>query len=115
MPATIRSNPSRTVPRRRLTARTTPPLAARLPETKIVYISWAPTIARWSQAQREKKLNELVAEFINGQPRLQYIETYDLPLGADAKPRTDVFVSDKLHLNAAGYKLLTERVRPFVE
>jgi acetyl esterase/lipase/lysophospholipase L1-like esterase len=88
---------------------------AKLPETKVVYLALSPSLARWPQAAREKRLNELVAGFIQNNPRLGYIETYDLPLGADGKPRADVFVSDKLHFNAEGYKLLAARVRPFVE
>lgn len=47
-------------------------------------------------------------------PGLIYIDTRDLTLGADGKPRADLFVSDMLHLNEAGYKLLADRVRPFV-
>jgi lysophospholipase L1-like esterase len=38
----------------------------------------------------------------------------DISLGKDGKPRRDLFVSDGLHFNAAGYKLLAERVRPFL-
>ncbi|MEI9863658.1 MAG: hypothetical protein WDN00_03695 [Limisphaerales bacterium] len=45
-------------------------------------------------------------------PRVKYLETYDLPLGADGLPRPELFVSDKLHFNEKGYELLTERVRP---
>jgi lysophospholipase L1-like esterase len=45
---------------------------------------------------------------------LKYLETYDLPLGADGRPRAELFVADQLHFNADGYKLLTERVRPFL-
>jgi len=43
---------------------------------------------------------------------LKYIETYDLPLGADGQPRRELFVKDGLHFNADGYKLLAERIRP---
>jgi acetyl esterase/lipase/lysophospholipase L1-like esterase len=86
-------------------------IQARLPKTEITFISLSPSLARWSQAQREKKLNELIAAFVKGKPRLQYIETYDLPLGSDGKPRAELFVADKLHFNDAGYKLLAERVR----
>jgi lysophospholipase L1-like esterase len=35
-------------------------------------------------------------------------------LGPDGQPRPELFVADKLHFNAAGYKLLAEKVRPFV-
>jgi len=35
-------------------------------------------------------------------------------LGADGQPRPELFIADKLHLSAAGYKLLAECVRPFL-
>jgi len=84
----------------------------KLPATKLVYISWSPTIARWKQHEQEKQLNTLVAAYGADKPWLQYIETYDLPLGTNGLPRRELFVSDKLHFNAAGYKLLADRVRP---
>jgi hypothetical protein len=87
---------------------------ARLPETKIIFISWSPTPSRWPQHEKERTLNTLVADYIRGKPFLQYIETYDLPLGADGRPRPELFEADQLHFNAAGYKLLAERVRPFL-
>lgn len=90
-------------------------MRAKLPDTKIIFLSLSPSLARWQQASREKKLNELVAGFAQAQRLVNYLETYDLPLGADGKPRAELFIADKLHFNAAGYKLLAERVRPFVE
>ncbi|MDD5139885.1 MAG: GDSL-type esterase/lipase family protein [Verrucomicrobiales bacterium] len=85
---------------------------AKLPETEIVFISWNPTPARWKQHEQEKELNRLVADFACQTPHLKYIEAYDLSLGADGQPRPELFVADKLHFNADGYKLLAERVRP---
>ena len=85
---------------------------AKLPDAKIVFISLSPSLARWSQHEKEKALNALVAEDMRGKTYLQYIETYDVPLGADGLPRAELFVADKLHFNAAGYKLFAERIRP---
>ena len=39
---------------------------------------------------------------------------YGMTLGPDGKPREDLFVADKLHFNAAGNRLLAERVRPYL-
>jgi lysophospholipase L1-like esterase len=86
----------------------------KLPETDIVFISWSPTIARWKQADKEKKLNELVEQYTHQAPHLKYIDTYSLVLGADGQPRADLFGPDKLHFNAEGYKLLAGRVRPYL-
>lgn len=85
---------------------------AKLPATDIVYIAWNPTPSRWKQHEQEKELNRLVENFVRQTPRLKYIETYDLPLGPDGLPRPELFVADRLHFNADGYKLLAERVRP---
>jgi hypothetical protein len=87
---------------------------ARLPEAKIYYISWSPSIQRWKQHDQEKDLNARVAGYITNQPYLRYIETYDLPLGPNGKPQSKLFIADGLHFDAAGYRLLAARVRPFV-
>lgn len=87
---------------------------SRLPQTEIVFISLSPSISRWQQAGKEKALNDMVAAYTRQAPRLKFIDTYNLPLGADGKPRAELFVADKLHFNEEGYKLLVERVRPFL-
>ena len=86
---------------------------AKLPAAEIVYISISPSIARWENRDREKAVNNLIEEF-NRQNHLKFIDTWTLPLGADGQPRPELFVADKLHFSAAGYKLLIERVRPFI-
>ena len=87
---------------------------AGLPEAEIVFISLSPTISRWKQAEKEKSLNAMVEDYIRGKQRLKYIDTYQMVFGADGQPRPDLFVADKLHFNAEGYKLLAERVRPYL-
>ena len=86
----------------------------KLPETEIVFIGWSPTPARWAQRDEEKKLNGLVEAYVKRTPRLKYIEAYDLTLDANGRPRPELFVEDQLHFSPAGYKLLADRVRPFI-
>jgi len=87
---------------------------AKLPETEIVFIGLSPSLARWEQHGQEKALNKLIEDYTKQATHLKYIEDYDMVLGADGKPRAELFVEDKLHFNAEGYKLLAERVRPFL-
>ncbi len=87
---------------------------ARLPKTIIVYVSQSPSIARWKQHERDKLMNTLIGAYIQGRSHLKYVETYDMVLGADGQPRPELFVEDKLHINDEGYKLLAERIRPFL-
>jgi lysophospholipase L1-like esterase len=87
---------------------------AKLPEADMVFISLSPSPARWTQRDKEKAVNTLIEEYTKQTPRLKYIEDYDMVLGADGKVRPELFVEDKLHFNAEGYKLLVERVRPYL-
>lgn len=86
----------------------------KLPDTDIVFISLCPSVARWKQAAKEKALNAMVEKCARQTPRLKYIETYTMSLGPDGQPRPELFVADKLHFNADGYKLLADRVRPWL-
>jgi lysophospholipase L1-like esterase len=56
----------------------------------------------------------MVEEYSRHTPRVKYLETYDISLGTDGQPRAELFVQDKLHFNAEGYKLLAERVRRYL-
>jgi len=89
-------------------------IRAKMPSVPIVFIGQSPAPVRWSERDEVKKLNNLVEDFSKDLPGLKYIETYDLTVTADGKPRADLFVADRLHFNAEGYKLLAERVRPVV-
>jgi len=87
---------------------------AALPAAQIVYLALSPSVARWEQHDKEKALNDLVEQYTKQAPYLKYIEDYDIALGPDGKARPELFVADKLHFNAAGYKLLAEKVRAFL-
>ncbi|HVM47796.1 MAG TPA: GDSL-type esterase/lipase family protein [Candidatus Acidoferrum sp.] len=87
---------------------------AELPEAVLFYISLNPSPSRWGQADKEKALNEMIEQFARTAPRVKYIDAWSVSLGPDGKPRPELFRADRLHFNAAGYKLLAERVRPWV-
>jgi lysophospholipase L1-like esterase len=84
---------------------------SKLPETEVVFIGLAPAPVRWSERDENKKLNALVEEWVKTTPRVKYVETYDTTVTPDGQAREELFVKDRLHFNAEGYKLLAERVR----
>lgn len=89
-------------------------MRGKLPGIPIAFIGLSPTIKRWEQVAEGDKLNALVAAHCKTQEGLSYIDCSKMTLGADGKPRPELFVDDKLHLSEAGYKLLAEAVRPFI-
>jgi hypothetical protein len=86
----------------------------KLPDIDIVYLGLSPTIKRWAQVEEGNKLNDLIAAHCQTQPHLKYIDCKTLTLDAEGKPRPELMVADKLHFSAAGYKLLVDKVRPFM-
>ena len=85
------------------------------PECEVVFISLCPAPVRWSEAEANKTLNQLVAAYAKATDKVGYIETYDMSLDASGQVREDLFVADRLHLNPEGYRLLAERVHAYVD
>jgi lysophospholipase L1-like esterase len=86
-----------------------------LPDTPIAFLSINPTPARWTQADKQKETNELIRKYISGKNGLAYIDQWEALLGPDGKPRADLHVADRLHPNAAGYKIRTELVGKYLD
>ncbi len=84
---------------------------AKLPEVRIAYMTINATPSRWANVEREKKANQLIKEYIAAGQNLDYIDTFDATLGADGKPREELFVKDRLHFNDEGYKIFAAIVR----
>ena len=85
---------------------------ARLPETRIAFLSIHPAPVRWAQAERQKRANMFIKEYTESAQNLDFIDLWDQFLGPDGKPREDLFMKDRLHNNAAGYKIRADVVRP---
>ena len=78
---------------------------AKLPKTEIAYISIAPNPARWSQVNKVSEANALIADFANREPQVSFINVFPHMLGEDGLPRPEIFVADRLHMNAKGYEV----------
>jgi len=76
---------------------------AQLPTTKVVYISVAPNPARWAQMDRIREANRLIRDYTMTQAGLSFIDVHPHMLGEDGQPKPDIYLDDKLHMNAKGY------------
>ncbi len=87
-----------------------------LPETRLVYMSINPSVARWSQEEKVLEANRLIQRFIQSdaaKPRkLTFLASHSRLLDAEGKPRPDILRADGLHLNAKGYREWTAILKP---
>lgn len=88
---------------------------AALPECRICYISNAPNPKRWSMIDQMIEASGLIEEYTKTDKRLQFINVYPHMLGADGKPKPDIFVEDQLHMNANGYVIWKAVVGPYLK
>jgi lysophospholipase L1-like esterase len=88
-------------------------LHERLPRTRIAYISCATNPKRWPQVAKVKRLNALVENYCR-RHGMDFINVFPLMLGPDQQPKPDIFVGDRLHMNAKGYAIWKEAVRPYL-
>jgi lysophospholipase L1-like esterase len=87
---------------------------AKLPKTIIAYISIAGNPSRWAEVEKVKAANAMIAGFIKDKQGLKFINVFPRMLGSDGQPRPEIFVEDRLHMNAEGYKLWTEIVGQYL-
>lgn len=87
-------------------------IRAHSPNLPIAFISIKPSMARWGRIDAMRVANALVRHYCETTPGLKYIDVFSPMLGNDGKPLPELFESDSLHLNAAGYKLWTGIIRP---
>lgn len=57
----------------------------------------------------------MVRRYAATDPRLLYVDVFTPMLGPNGRPREELFIADRLHLNERGYALWREILRPIVE
>ena len=76
-----------------------------LPNVEIKYISIAGNPSRWAQVEKVKKANALIRDTCTTGQNTKFIDVFPEMLGPDGLPKPDIFIEDKLHMNAAGYEI----------
>jgi lysophospholipase L1-like esterase len=78
---------------------------AELPETRISFISVKPSPSREHLLPQVRETNNVIAAYLNRLPNSEYIDIYTPMIGADGRPRPELFLGDRLHLTDEGYRL----------
>ena len=87
---------------------------AKLPKTRIIYLSITPAPARWANVGEVRQANRLIKEYTMKRPFMFFVDMYDEFVTITGDPRPELFVEDQLHLNSKGYEVWTLRLRPIL-
>ncbi|HUA66203.1 MAG TPA: SGNH/GDSL hydrolase family protein [Alphaproteobacteria bacterium] len=85
---------------------------ARLPQTRIVFVSIKPSLARWNLREEIVETNRRIAAIHSD--NLAFVDIYSHMLGPDGRPRKELLLSDGLHPSEQCYRLWASLIRPYL-
>jgi lysophospholipase L1-like esterase len=85
-----------------------------LPETSIYFVSMKPSPAREQFAHKVRSANAAIRSFLQKQKRSGYINVYHAMLNEKGLPRPELFLEDRLHMNAEGYRIWQKNIQPYL-
>jgi creatinine amidohydrolase len=84
------------------------------PQTPLVYIPIKPCPNRWQLWTQALQVNSAIQQLAENDPLVYYADTPTPMLQTGSPPDASLFLSDRLHLSAKGYRMWTDVVRPLV-
>ncbi|MDR1271701.1 MAG: GDSL-type esterase/lipase family protein [Clostridiales Family XIII bacterium] len=84
---------------------------AALPDAVIYYVSVYTAAATEDLREQDERFNELAKEAMGERGYARFVDTASALTGENGDIRDDIFLSDLVHLNEAGYALWTPAIR----
>ncbi len=89
-------------------------IRARYPQVPFLYVSMKPSPSRAHLMAKYKSANDQIKSFLSGQKNTSFADVYSAMLKADGSPMDDIFVGDRLHMNAKGYAIWKGILNPLL-
>ncbi|MBD0375656.1 MAG: G-D-S-L family lipolytic protein [Flavisolibacter sp.] len=85
-----------------------------LPKASIAYVSIKPSPSRINLMPKMEEANEGIKRFLKKKKRTAFIDVYHPMLTPAGEPMEDLFLEDKLHMNAKGYAIWQKAILPYL-
>jgi lysophospholipase L1-like esterase len=89
-------------------------IRASLPGENIIYVSIKPSPSRARLKEKVEQANLLIQTYLSLQTRVTFVDVYHKMLNPDGSIMTDIFIEDKLHMNAKGYAIWQKAIAPYL-
>jgi len=85
-----------------------------LPDAAIAFVSIKPSVARVRLWPQMREANAAIAGWAATQRRVHYVDVATKMLDGAGRPRPELLREDGLHMNAAGYAIWTDALKPLL-
>jgi lysophospholipase L1-like esterase len=89
-------------------------IRSRLTNVPIVFVSMKPSPSRWHLKEKLERGNALIKEFLATKKKTAFVDVWTPMLNEDGKPREELFIEDRLHMNAKGYAIWQKKIEPYL-
>ncbi|MBK7097840.1 MAG: G-D-S-L family lipolytic protein [Sphingobacteriales bacterium] len=90
-------------------------IRAKFPSVPFAYVSMKPSPSRIHLINKFREANEKIAGFLKTQKKTVFIDVFDKMLKEDGSPMDEIFLNDKLHMNAKGYAIWQKTILPYLK
>lgn len=89
-------------------------IKAKLPEVTIDFISLKPSPSRRHLFSKMETANQKIKDFLLTQTNTAFIDVYSKMKNSSGQPMPEIFLEDSLHMNAKGYAIWQEIIKPYL-
>ena len=87
-----------------------------LPDTKVIFISPKPSIARWNQKKDYEMLNKKMERYCRKKKdNIEFANVWPVMLDINGNLFQDIFIEDGLHMNKKGYDLWNKVISIYLQ
>lgn len=86
----------------------------RFPKVPVIFVSLKPSPSRWHMRARTMEANRLIKKYLKKKKHTRFINVWDVMLNEKGEPREELFIKDRLHMNAEGYKIWQGLMEPYL-
>lgn len=85
------------------------------PLTRVVCLSVKPSPSRWTLIDKMRQTNALMRTVVAQDTMATFVDVFTPMLGADGRPRPELYLADSLHMTPAGYAIWREALTPVLQ
>lgn len=83
-------------------------------EAPVAFISLKPSPSRRHLFSKMREANQQISAFLATQPNTSFIDVHTKMLNQAGEPMPEIFLEDSLHMNANGYKIWQDAIKPYL-
>ncbi|CAN5735505.1 SGNH/GDSL hydrolase family protein [soil metagenome] len=85
------------------------------PGVPVAFVSLKPSPSREKLWPKMVEANSLIKTYISKQKKAAFIDVYNKMFNADGTVMKDIFIEDNLHMNAKGYAIWQQVMKPYLK